>query len=123
MENFILFVTVAAAALQIILFFKVWAMTNDVAKIKNNLSASQDLLNARVAYMLGNKVKAKELLDASFYGSIINDWVFYHNHEGDPESYADVMRAIERYKSSYKEMGFEMPDVNVKKFPFEKFTL
>lgn len=34
MSNFILIITIITGVLQIVLFFKVWVMTNDVRKIR-----------------------------------------------------------------------------------------
>lgn len=41
MEMFLTIVTIGASVLQIILFFKVWGMTNDVKKIANKLCGDE----------------------------------------------------------------------------------
>ena len=41
MEDFILFIAFVFGVLQIILFFKLWAMTNDVRKIKTMMENQQ----------------------------------------------------------------------------------
>ena len=45
MLNFISFIIVVVSVLQIVLFFKIWKMTNDVRKIKKKIDA--DLENDR----------------------------------------------------------------------------
>lgn len=63
-------VTLVAAVLQIILFFKVWAMTNDVKQLRAKYAAPNgNSFKAEIRRLLcsGDKGKAKELLINRFY--------------------------------------------------------
>lgn len=69
--NTILFITsfimIVFGVLQIILFFKVWGMTNDVKQIKNGLPhAPNNVSPAKIEIAIGNVDKAKELIKREF---------------------------------------------------------
>lgn len=72
-EELLALLTIAAAVLQIILFFKVWVMTNDVKKLREKFAVPNDsnfCFEIRKLLASGNKEKAKELLLNRFYESI-----------------------------------------------------
>lgn len=60
------------SVLQIILFFKIWGMTNDVEKIKYNSKRNILLVQSQACYLKGDVEKAKELLVESFYLELSN---------------------------------------------------
>lgn len=65
MSNFILIIIIIAGVLQIVLFFKVWVMTNDVRKIREKMDADFEIDRIdkmRIALLRGDKQKAIELL-------------------------------------------------------------
>lgn len=65
MSNFILIITIITGVLQIVLFFKVWVMTNDVRKIREKMDADLEIDRIdkmRIALLRGDKQKAIELL-------------------------------------------------------------
>lgn len=65
MEIFIAIITIVVGVLQIVLFFKLWAMTNDVKKLKKKLHADVEtdrIDEIRIALLKGDKEKAIELL-------------------------------------------------------------
>ena len=70
MEGITLFVSIVIIVfgiLQIILFFKLWGMTNDVKKIRKSLpNVSYDLSPAKMEFIIGNTDKAKEMLKKEF---------------------------------------------------------
>ena len=70
MEGITLFVSIVIivfGVLQIILFFKLWGMTNDVKKIRKSLpNVSSDLSPAKMEFIIGNTDKAKEMLKKEF---------------------------------------------------------
>lgn len=70
MEGITLFasiVIIVFGILQIILFFKLWGMTNDVKKIRKSLPyVSSDLSPAKMEFIIGNTDKAKEMLKKEF---------------------------------------------------------
>lgn len=70
MEGISLFVSIVIivfGVLQIILFFKLWGMTNDVKKIKQALpNASTNISPAKMEFIIGNTDKAKEMMQKEF---------------------------------------------------------
>lgn len=65
MSNFILIIIIIAGVLQIVLFFKVWVMTNDVRKIREKMDADLEIDRIdkmQIALLRGDKQKAIELL-------------------------------------------------------------
>jgi len=65
MSNFILIIIIIAGVLQIVLFFKVWVMTNDVRKIREKMDADLEIDRIdkmRIALLRGDKQKAIEML-------------------------------------------------------------
>lgn len=70
MEGISLFVSIVIiifAVLQIILFFKLWGMTNDVKKIKQALpNASTNISPAKMEFIIGNTDKAQEMAIREF---------------------------------------------------------
>ena len=70
MEGITLFVSIVIIVfgiLQIILFFKLWGMTNDVKKIRKSLpNVSSDLSPAKMEFIIGKTDKAKEMLKKEF---------------------------------------------------------
>lgn len=65
MEILITIITIVVGVLQIVLFFKLWSMTNDVRKIKKKIDADLEIDRTdkiRIALLKGDKQKAIELL-------------------------------------------------------------
>ena len=118
MEDFILGITIAAAVLQIILFFKVWAMTNDVRSLREkHAPTSEFYFEMRKLLALGEKEKAKEKLLNWFFKAIKN--LNYKNigHEGLEEKRKSVdvgfMQIKKELEKDFKQIGEELPD-NIK---------
>lgn len=74
MEGITLFVSIVIIVfgiLQIILFFKLWGMTNDVKKIKSSLPISLEGISpAKIEFAIGNKEKAKEMVKREFISDV-----------------------------------------------------
>lgn len=65
MSIFISIIAIVVGVLQIVLFFKIWVMTNDVRKIKKKIDADLEIDRTdkiRIALLKGDKQKAIELL-------------------------------------------------------------
>lgn len=79
MEGITLFVSIVIIVfgiLQIILFFKLWGMTNDVKKIRKSLpNVSSDLSPAKMEFIIGNTDKAKEMLKKEFVLDIYESYM------------------------------------------------
>lgn len=94
--------------LQIILFFKVWNMTNDVSKIKKELSNNNYILSAQIAFLKGDRVKAKEYLDSALFVSLLE------SGEAAAKLVPHIVEPIKsKYKGIYDKMRFEMPDIEL----------
>ena len=66
MNGFTLFLAIVflvMGILQIILFFKVWGMTNYVKKLTQSITSPSLLDLANKAYLFGNKDAAKDLIE------------------------------------------------------------
>lgn len=65
--NIVSIIIIVFGALQIILFFKIWGMTNDVKQIKESLPNTPDNLSpAQMEFIIGNADKAKGLAIREF---------------------------------------------------------
>lgn len=65
MEILTAIIAIVVGVLQIVLFFKLWSMTNDVRKIKKKIDADLEIDRTdkiRIALLKGDKQKAIELL-------------------------------------------------------------
>lgn len=65
MEILTAIIAIVVGVLQIVLFFKIWKMTNDVRKIKKKIDADLEIDRTdkiRIALLKGDKQKAIELL-------------------------------------------------------------
>ena len=109
--NIVSIIIIIFGILQIILFFKVWRMTNDVNEIKSKLYESKDedkeydllLISGKydAAYQILIYKMSKELHDAyqSFNAS-------YYEKE--------VQRILDIYKPKFKQIGKEIPEDIIK---------
>ena len=77
MDSFIVFITFIGAILDIILFFKLWGMTNDIRELKkdhfdNHMPEDVPQLRAylREHYFLGDKDKVKRALILDFLDNL-----------------------------------------------------
>lgn len=119
-------VSVAAAVLQIVLFFKVWRMTDDVLAIKKNLvSSGDDSINVshlQRLIVLGKKEEAIEYLNSVLLNDtlyIINTGNYYSTDlvegkkvelTGTDIALKSAQRAFNKLKYYYETIGAEMPE-------------
>lgn len=108
MEGILMFVSVVGivfGVLQIILFFKMWGMTNDVNKIKNKVQANgypYDVHPAKIEFALGNTEKAQGMVNREFVCEVYKLYLEISASSMSEESeYAGGFNAIE---SKYREM-------------------
>ena len=109
MERISLFVSIVIivfGVLQIILFFKLWGMTNNVKKIANKLNSRISWNDQiQIELLKGNKDKAQELLIEKFFIEIwelyVNGIIFYN------KKYKDI---ISRYPQLQDVIDFEKYD-------------
>jgi hypothetical protein len=106
----------AAAVLQIILFFKVWAMTNDVRELRAEHTPHRDtLFEVRKLLLLGDSKKVVDILVGRFAAKIKNSsYVGLSDYECSEEMKKSIDAEFEKAKkeleSSLKKVGVEMPE-------------
>lgn len=107
MEGFLSFVLVVFGILQIILFFKLWGMTNDVVEIKKYLLSkgedSSSLNRVKDLVKNGQKAEAEEALE-NVAGKLVSDIM---NQKLSVEVAKERFAALE---AQYKALGKTMPD-------------
>lgn len=121
-EELLALLTLAAAFLQIILFFKLWIMTNDVKKLREICGYSnKSNFNFEIRKLLasGSKEKAKEMLLNRFYDSISE--LNYSGLDKSENNYeqitknidADFLKLKERLANDLSKIGEQLPE-NIK---------
>lgn len=103
--NIVLIIIIVFGILQIILFFKLWGMTNDVNAIKSKLEAyhgdeDQLILEAQIKALSGDKTASFELYQKSFYRSLIELFEKTIKEYGD-ENNSDLQCRDEYYRFEY----------------------
>lgn len=108
MTEFVTIILLIFGVLQIILFFKIWGMTNDVNKIKEKLATQpemEDLLitEAQINALNGSKEEAFNLYQKAFHKNVIELFNKTINEYGD-ENNLDYEARNEYYKSNYNKI-------------------
>lgn len=107
--SFLSVVTAVTAILQIILFFKLWIMTNDVKLIKDTIKCKEITTQAQIAYLKGNKEVAKDLILSAIYATLL-DFAKESISKNDFNQYLINVNQI--YKPICEKMNFEMIDLD-----------
>lgn len=104
MIDFLTIVLLIFGVLQIILFFKIWGMTNDVNRITKKPQCEKDKTwNVRRALLYGDQELAKrELMDC-----IISDFEKFGDGGYGFNCVEDI---ISKYEPAFKQLGMEIPD-------------
>lgn len=104
MEDLYMLLAIAFLAfgtLQIILFFKVWAMTSDVKKIKDEFVVYDAIKDAKTAFLTGNANIAQMLLD--------NELKLVLNGIKNGQSLNELQKEKSLIIETYKYLGLEIP--------------
>lgn len=115
MEIFIAIIAIVVGVLQIVLFFKIWVMTNDVKKIKEKMDADIEIDRIdkiRIALLKGDKQKAIELLTDKLATELVKK---SSEEFVTPEEIKDIK---EKYAKEFAKLGVnELPikDVSTQK--------
>jgi len=113
MGELVTIIIVVFGILQIILFFKMWGMTNNVNDIAKKIKHPDFVEKAREAYAYGNEKAAKIFIERAVFLSlepVANDRLDYSN--GSFSLRAD--ESIKRHSKYCEEIGIEIPN-------FEKY--
>lgn len=108
MVEFVAIISLVAGILQIILFFKVWGMTNDIRKLKKDHFSETSLETyyqkasfARRNLILGRKDNVKAMLLQNFISNLEQN---YTKEEDSIQPYVDNL------KRQFSKLGEELPD-------------
>lgn len=111
MEEIFIFVTLAFGILNLILFFKVWGMTNQVRKINSKIESGKDY---RKYLWLGDKQKAYEALCRAMYDELSQneDWrcKVAVGRKASPGYYSILRDDIEKYRRRFEQIGMKIPE-------------
>lgn len=104
-------VMIVFGILQIILFFKVWGMTNDIKELKNELISIPDKWTLNKAILKGDKRKIEEILFNAMFICIKNAFDDSHsNLDGSNATFVERIAAIKKeYKEKYIKYGIVFP--------------
>lgn len=105
-------VLVGMGVLQVILFFKIWGMTNDVRKLKETLCISglnDDQLSKKVLKLkyTGKIDEAKKVIDENMENEVFNQLCMRGNDISYTQSQVELI--IKKYEKYYKMLNCEMP--------------
>lgn len=107
MFTFVGIIIIVFGVLQIILFFKMWGMTNDVGNINSKLHEAKDENKEYELLMISGK-------DEAVYQILTNKLSkdIHEAYQSFSESYyeKEVKRLLEIYKSKFQKIGKEIPD-------------
>lgn len=112
-------IIIAASVLQIILFFKVWMMTDDVKKLREKFTSpggSNFNFEIRKLLMSGENENAKELLINRFYVNIAGlnysgiDSSDFNYEQIKKNTDADFTKIKEALEKDLKQIGYELPE-------------
>lgn len=106
MELIILISVVLMAVLNIMLFFKLWGMTNNVSKINNVVQANgypNGVSPAKIEFALGNTEKAQGIARREFVVDVFNMYtcMFKQFDSQRGEKYTEEFNELER---KYREL-------------------
>lgn len=97
-------VVIIFGILEIILFFKVWGMTNDVKKLKNTVlkDISPGISPAHIELIIGNKEKVKEMAYKEFILDVHELYMNVSKNKLISEE-EDYIKGFENLENRYKE--------------------
>lgn len=117
--NIVSIIIIVFGVLQIILFFKVWGMTNDTRKIKNTVQANgypTGISPAKIEIAIGNIDKAKELAMREFVFEVYKLYLDMPDYSNSVDKeYLDGFNIIER---KYRDMFNDASSI----IDFSKFS-
>lgn len=128
MDSFIVFITFIGAILDIILFFKLWGMTNDIRELKkdhfdNHMPEDVPQLRSylREHYFLGDKDKVKRALILDFLDNLntkCNSSRSSYLEANNPTLDTDITKYVEKLKIQFAKVNLDVPSeiLNLKTF-------
>lgn len=111
MYEFLSIILLIFGVLQIILFFKMWGMTNDIKKIKNKYIKEgypAGTSPAKIEFIIGNKEKAKEMAYREFVFEVNKLYIDISKNRimSEEQEYIKEFEKLERkFKESYGDVS------------------
>ncbi|MDD4406180.1 MAG: hypothetical protein PHO36_15635 [Parabacteroides sp.] len=107
MNTLVTIILIVFAVLQIILFFKLWRMANNISKIRESQEDNNLKQMSVTAALYGNTTLAEKLIEQSLYNSarrlVLYGW--------GKEEYLSKMRSVlKQHKDLCSRLGLQMPD-------------
>lgn len=100
-------VMIAFGILQIILFFKIWGMTNDVSRIWKKIDNKDFLSEACLSYIKGNLDETERLANEAF----LQEAAFLSKSTNSYEDWQNGYRKLEeKYTRIFKKLDKPAPD-------------
>lgn len=111
--TFVGIIIIVFGILQIVLFFKIWKMTNDVHKIKYELTSDKSINQSILLLLKGDTKLAYDKLYDSFLNDVItasrSSWT-----SNPAEDYKeDFNKIVELYKPIFEKIGLGHPDYSL----------
>lgn len=112
--TFMYVIIIVAGILQVILFFKVWGMTDDIKAIKKKQVSDAETndasfaLSIRENMILGNRIIVRESLLRNFLKKLEND---RYSHSVKRESDFPIEENIEVLKKQLDKIGEPLPEI------------
>lgn len=111
MEDILIFITLVFGVLNLILFFKIWGMTNQVKKLNSKIEDDKDYMK----YLwLGDRQKAYEALCRTMYEELSknDNWrcKVAVGKKAAPVYHSVLRDDIEKYKRRFERMGMKIPE-------------
>ena len=128
MDSLIVFIAIIVAIFNIILFFKIWGMTNDIRELKKDHFDShmpEDVPQLRAYlrehYFLGDKDKVKRALILDFLDNLntkCNSSRSSYIEANNPVLDTDITKYVEKLKSQFAKVYLDVPSeiLNLKTF-------
>ena len=107
MIDFLTIVLLIFGVLQIILFFKVWGMTNNIKRIWKKIDNKDFLSDACIAYIKGNMEETEKLVNEAF----LQEVALLSKSSEDYVSCEKAFRELEeKYTKVFKKINKPTPD-------------
>jgi hypothetical protein len=105
---------IAAAVLNIILFFKIWKMTNDVARIKDSVKTGSNM-TPLFFFLTGENDKCKDALNKVLYQKLLEAYWKSYQMASEEKSPVEIFNAIKEELISkmavkYERIGASVPE-------------
>ena len=102
-------VMIAFGILQIILFFKIWGMTNNVKRIWKKIDNKDFLSDACVSYIKGNLEETERLANEAFLQEVA---LLSKSSESYEDWIDNYIKIKEKYTRIFKKIDKPAPDFN-----------